>query len=207
VLTSASVTYGNRPPVDVLAGGDRAGATGARERILAAASALFYGVGIRAAGIDRIIAEAGVAKATFYHHFPTKETLVCAYLTDQHERQVQAFAPALLGEDDPGELVVRFFDVVGEVSCGVGFRGCPFVNAAVEYPDRDSAVRRIIADHRRWFHGVLRDLLAAAEHPTPDLAARMLVTLRDGIVVGGQLDNPEEVRATLRPAVLALLSS
>ena len=193
--------------MDVLAGGDRAGTAGARDRILATASALFYGVGIRATGIDRIIAEAGVAKATFYHHFPTKDALVCAYLVDQHERQVQAFAPALLGEDDPGDLVGRVFDLIGEVACGVGFRGCQFVNAAVEYPDRDSAVRRIVADHRRWFHGALRDLLAAAGHPTPDLAARMLVTLRDGIVVGGQIDGADEVRATLRPAVAALLSS
>ena len=166
---------------------------GARARILGTASGLFYTVGIRAVGIDRIIAEAGVAKATFYHHFPTKDALVCAYLTDQHERQVAGLRAADTQERDPVALVVAIFETIGEFACGPGFRGCPFVNAAVEYPDRESTVRRVIADHRQWFSGVLRDLLAASGHADPASAARMLMTLRDGIVVGGQLDDPAEV--------------
>jgi AcrR family transcriptional regulator len=194
------------PPALALTASDLLGSAGARDRILATASVLFYGVGIRATGIDRIIAAAGVAKATFYHHFATKDALVCAYLTDQHERQKAAIAPVLRAGGDPEELILRVFDALGDISCGEGFRGCVFVNAAVEYPDPDSSVRQVIAEHRTWFHGTLRELLAAAGHPDPGGAARLLVTLRDGVVVAGQLDQPEAVRATLRSAVGALVA-
>ncbi|TQS39598.1 TetR/AcrR family transcriptional regulator [Cryptosporangium phraense] len=178
--------------------------TSARDRILDTATALFYADGIRGVGIDRIIAEAGVAKATFYHHFPTKDALVCAYLTGMHDREVAALASVPAGTD-PGELVLFIFDALGELACGPGFRGCAFVNAAVEYPDPASAVRAVVADHRRWFARVLRDQLAAAGHPAPETTARMLVTLRDGVVVGAQLDDPALVRATLRESVTALI--
>jgi AcrR family transcriptional regulator len=190
-----------------LAGAERPSTSGARARILSTASVLFYTVGIRAVGIDRIIAQAGVAKATFYHHFPTKDALVCAYLTDQHERQAAALEPVLSSEATPAELILRIFAALGEMTCGEGFRGCVFVNAAVEYPDRQSPVRQVIAEHRAWFHGVLRDQLAHAGHPDAEAAATMLVVLRDGAVVGGQLDRPEAVRATLGPAVRALIAA
>ncbi|MFG1926102.1 TetR/AcrR family transcriptional regulator [Cryptosporangium sp. NPDC048952] len=175
-----------------------------RDRILATASALFYTVGIRAVGIDRIIAEAGVAKATFYHHFPTKDALVCAYLTDLHDLQAAAFA-TLTSSVDPVDTVLVMFDALGEFTCGPGFRGCAFVNAAVEYPDPVSPVRQVVAEHRRWYADAVRDVLVAAEHPTPDETARMLVMLRDGVVISGQVDDPAEVKATLRAAVTALV--
>ena len=161
----------------------------ARERILGTASVLFYTVGIRAVGIDRIIAEAGVAKATFYHHFPTKDALVCAYLTDVHERQAAAF------------------DALGEFTCGPGFRGCAFVNATVEYPDPSSPVRRVVAEHRQWYADAVRQLLVATDHPTPGETARMLVMLRDGVVISAQVDDPAEVRATLRASAAALVAA
>lgn len=177
-----------------------------RERILGTASVLFYTVGIRAVGIDRIIAEAGVAKATFYHHFPTKEALICAYLTELHERQARALA-ALTAAVDPVDTVLVMFDALGEFACGPGFRGCAFVNAAVEYPDPSSPVRRVVAGHRQWYSDALRDLLNATGHPSPDATARMLVMLRDGVVIGGQVDDPAEVRATVRASVEALVAA
>ena len=144
-----------------------------RDRVLATASVLFYTVGIRAVGIDRIIAEAGVAKATFYHHFPTKDALVCAYLTDLHDRSASAFA-ALASSVEPVDAVLALFDALGEFTCGPGFRGCAFVNAAVEYPDPASPVRAVVAGHRRWYADAVRDVLVAAEHPSPDETARMV---------------------------------
>jgi AcrR family transcriptional regulator len=203
VLTIDSLTLLGQPPGHSPAGSGRP--PSARQRILGTASALFYRVGIRAVGIDRIIAEAGVAKATFYHHFPTKDALVCAYLTDQHDRQEAGLGAAVASGREPVELILAVFDVLGELSCGPGFRGCAFVNAAIEYPDPESPVRRVVAEHRQWFQGVLRTLLVDAGHPEPESGARMLATLRDGIVVGGQLDRPAEVTATLRASVTALL--
>jgi AcrR family transcriptional regulator len=198
VAITGPVTLGAFPAA---AGGQKP----ARERILATASALFYGVGIRAAGIDRIIAEAGVAKATFYHHFPTKDALVCAYLREQDEFERRALAQGMSAHADPARLLEVVFETLGEVLCGAYFRGCPFINAAVEYPDAASPVRKVVAEHREWFFGVLRDLLSAAGHPAPGSGAQMLVMLRDGVAVGGQLDRPEAVRATLSSAVSALV--
>jgi AcrR family transcriptional regulator len=174
----------------------------ARRRVLDAANALFYAEGIHAVGIDRVIAEAGVAKATFYHHFPSKDDLVCAYLKEQDSRIRHATA---LLEVAPEAQIMRLFEVIGEISCGPGFRGCAFVNAAAEYPDHAHPVRQVIAAHRRWFRDLLRGLLAAAQHPDAERTAAMLVLLRDGLVIGGDLDDPAQTRALVRAAVSRVL--
>ncbi|ETK32285.1 TetR/AcrR family transcriptional regulator [Microbispora sp. ATCC PTA-5024] len=183
---------------------ERRAAPPARRRILDTAGNLFYGEGIRAVGIDRIIAEAGVAKATFYHHFPAKDDLVCAYLKEQSDLQ-HGLAEGLRAAERPAEeRLVAVFEAVGEIGCGPGFRGCAFVNASVEYPDPAHPVRQVVAAHRAWFRGLVRDLLAATGHPDPDATAGMLVMLRDGIVVGADLDDAAEVRALVRDAVTRL---
>jgi AcrR family transcriptional regulator len=174
----------------------------ARRRVLDAAGALFYAEGIHAVGIDRVIAEAAVAKATFYHHFPSKDDLVCAYLREQSDLVRSATVPV---GDTPADQVLSVFESIGEFTCGPGFRGCAFVNAAAEYPDPRHPVRVVVADHRAWFRGVLRDLLTAARHPDVERTATMLVLLRDGLVVGGDLDDSMENRALVRENVSRIL--
>jgi AcrR family transcriptional regulator len=173
----------------------------ARRRVLDTADALFYAEGIHAIGIDRIIAEAGVAKATFYHHFPSKDDLVRTYLEEQSAKVRRATVPR--GET-PEDTVLSVFDALGEFACGPGFRGCAFINAAAEYPDPRHPVRQVVADHRAWFHGVLRDLLA--DRPDADRLAGMLMLIRDGLVVGGYLDDPAATHALVRDAVARLLA-
>src|SRR3954469_7077118 len=95
----------------------------ARRRVLDAAGRLFYAEGIHAVGIDRVIAEAAVAKATFYHHFPSKDDLVCAYLQEQRDLVRQATVP---DGDTHVERILSVFDALGEFTCGPGFRGCAF---------------------------------------------------------------------------------
>jgi AcrR family transcriptional regulator len=191
-VTTRTLTSGPPPPHK----------SPARRRVLDAANALFYAEGIHAVGIDRIIAEAAVAKATFYHHFPSKDDLVCAYLQEQDSRIRRATA---LRDVAPEAHIMRLFEVIGEISCGPGFRGCAFVNAAAEYPDHAHPVRQVIAAHRRWFRDLLRELLVAARHPDAERTAAMLVLLRDGLVVGGDLDDPAETRALVRAAVTRVL--
>jgi AcrR family transcriptional regulator len=169
----------------------------ARRRVLDAANALFYAEGIHAVGIDRVIADAAVAKATFYHHFPSKDELVCAYLREQDARVREALSPS--------DGAVALFDVIGEFACGPGFRGCAFINAAAEYPDAAHPVRQVIAEHRRWFHELLRDLLSRTGHPDADRTARMLMMLRDGLVIGGDLDDLEHTGPLLRDALTRVL--
>jgi AcrR family transcriptional regulator len=175
----------------------------ARRRVLEAALALFYAEGIHTVGIDRVIAEAGVAKATFYHHFPSKEDLVCAYLAEQDSRIRQASLPRDVA---PEAQIMTLFEVLGEISCGPGFRGCAFINAAAEYPDPAHPVRRVIAAHRRWFRGLLHELLVAAGHPDAERTSAMLVLLRDGLVIGGDLDDLADPRPLLREAVARILA-
>jgi AcrR family transcriptional regulator len=177
----------------------------ARRRILDTAGALFYAEGIHTVGIDRVIAEAGVAKATFYHHFPSKDELVRAYLQEQSDHLQATTVPR---GDTPQERILSVFDDLGDLICGPGFRGCAFVNAAAEYPDPGHPVRRVVAEHRTWFHGLLRGLLTEAGRPPAeaDRTATMLVMLRDGLVIAGDLDDPAATRALAREAVTRLLA-
>lgn len=177
----------------------------ARRRLLDTASRLFYAEGVHAVGIDRVIAEAGVAKATFYKHFPSKDDLVRAYVEEQD--QLGRAAAAALADEPPGTQVVALFARYGDAARDPGYRGCPFINAAAEYPDPASPVRQAIADHRRWLRGLLRDLLAADGHPDPTRTADLLVVLADGLLVSGELDDPARVRALGREAVARLLAT
>jgi AcrR family transcriptional regulator len=169
------------------------GTSAARERLLETATELFYREGIHSVGVDRIIGEAGVTRATFYRHFPSKEDLVEAYLGVEDAAIRGAFDAARYITDDPRQLV-------GLVSAGLGddvarrhTRGCPFINAAAEYPDPASGVRRTVSTHREWFRGELEALLTAAEVDDPLNAAGQLVLLRDAAMVGGYLDGWDRV--------------
>ncbi|MQY28362.1 TetR/AcrR family transcriptional regulator [Nocardia aurantia] len=176
----------------------------ARRRILDVARGLFYREGIRAVGVDRIIAEAGVAKATFYHHFSSKDQLVCAYLDEV--AQLERTAVAGFTELPPLRRLQAVFDRIAEIGCGPDFHGCMYINAAAEYPDAGHPVRAVIDDQRRWFRELLRELLIELNHPDPDAAVGMLVFVRDGIMVGSNLDDTASVRARTRDAVGRLLA-
>ncbi len=171
------------------------GGSAARARLLAAASELFYREGIHSVGVDRIIAESGVTRATFYRHFPGKEDLVEAYLgvEDENIRAALAQGEAAAG-GDPGALVHAVIEGLAEDIARHHTRGCPFINAAAEYPDPASGVRQAVDRHRAWFRGELERLLAAAGAADHVMATRELVLLRDAAMVGGYLDGWERVR-------------
>lgn len=170
------------------------GASVARERLLHAASALFYREGIHAVGVDRVLAEAGVTRATFYRYFPSKEDLVRAYLGVEDATIRAAFARAGERSEDPGVLLGLVIDGLSDDIDRLHTRGCPFINAAAEYPDPGSGVRSDVAAHRAWFRSTLEGLLTAAEVEDPADAAAQLVLLRDAAMVGGYLDGWERVR-------------
>ncbi|TWP53386.1 TetR/AcrR family transcriptional regulator [Lentzea tibetensis] len=174
--------------------------TSPRERLVETASRLFYAEGIHAVGVDRLVTEAGVTRATFYRHFPAKDDLVVEYLRAEHQKVRSGVDGAKLGRSAKDALIA-IVDFVADSTCGEGFRGCPFINAAAEYPDPDHAVRRMIDEHRRWFRQELRKLAEEFGHPDPDYAAGVLVLLRDGALQSGELDDPEVVRRTLQRAI------
>jgi AcrR family transcriptional regulator len=175
----------------------------ARRRLLDTATRLFYAEGIRAVGIDRIIAEAGVAKATFYKHFPSKDELVVAYIEEQ-DRLGRA-GVAALPKQPPREMIAAIMGRISDAVIAGGWRGCPFLNAAAEYPDPTSPVRQAIDARRVWYHDSLRDLLAADGDPDPSVTASLLVALSDGLLESAYLDDPESVPALVREALARLL--
>jgi AcrR family transcriptional regulator len=179
------------------------GASAARRRLLDTATRLFYAEGIRAVGIDRIIAEAGVAKATFYNHFPSRDDLVLAYVEELDRLGRQA--TAALPEQEPRARIAAILGRISQAAVAGDYRGCPFLNAAAEYTDPESPVRRAVAARRAWYHRLLEDLLAADGDPDPSTTASLLVAMSDGLLEFAYLDGPEGIPALVDQALDRLL--
>ncbi|WP_106815544.1 TetR/AcrR family transcriptional regulator [Microbacterium timonense] len=166
--------------------------TTARQRLLDAATDLFYNEGIHSVGVDRIIEEAGVTRATMYKQFAGKEGLVLAYLEGEDRALRGLFAQAGEASDDPAVLLDLVVAGIEQDIRDRHTRGCPFINAAAEYPG-EGPVRDLIAEHREWFRETLRQLAEGAGLRDPDAVAASLVLLRDAALVGGYLDGQERV--------------
>jgi len=176
-----------------------------RARILAAASTLFYAQGIRATSADRVIAEVGITKVTFYRHFRTKSDLVVAYLEAQGSLERDWMERIRCQGDPVGSLRALAADI-GAVSCSPGFRGCAFINAAAEFSDPDDAVRATVATHREWMLGEFADVAAEAGVPDAETVARQLMILRDGAMVSGYLGEPSAVADSLGAAFASIIT-
>jgi AcrR family transcriptional regulator len=155
----------------------------ARERILATAGRLFHDNGIRATGIDSLIVQAGVAKATFYHHFASKDDLVEAWLRHPRTRwfdhvraQAEASGPA------PRDEILLFFEGVAEWLQTDGFRGCPYANTAVEITDPAHPARQIVREYLEEIGAYFRDLLASAGYVESDVLGPELEALLAGSI-------------------------
>ncbi|MEV8436743.1 helix-turn-helix domain-containing protein [Actinosynnema sp. NPDC051121] len=178
----------------------------ARSRLLATASRLFYSEGLHSVGIDRIVSEASVTRATLYRHFPSKDDLLVAYLNEA-DRAIRAQTSAALTEDLSAEDAVRA--VAGSIADGIrssGFRGCAFLNAAAEYPDPDHPVHQAVVEHRQWFLRTVTDLLTRTGATAPEPAARHFVMLRDGAMAAGCLSDPAPICETFLLGVEELLA-
>jgi AcrR family transcriptional regulator len=177
----------------------------ARTRLVQAAGDLFYAEGVRNVPVERILDQAQVTRSTMYRYFTTKEDLVVAYLEEEDARIRGLFADAAAAARTPEDLVQVFVDTITHDICQRGFRGCPFMNAGVEYSDASHPVRRAVQAHRSWFQTELGRVLEAGGHPQAKLAARTLVALRDGSMMGGYLDDRDEVIAALSWAVTVIV--
>lgn len=179
----------------------------ARERILETAFRLFYARGIRAVGVDLLIAESGVAKATFYKHFGAKDDLVLAYLDRVDEIWTgQLRAAAQAAGPDPADQLVGLFDALGTACRREGYRGCAFINAAAEAAPGTPVHERTVT-HKRTVRSWLRDLAAAAAASDPDTLARQLSLLLDGGLADGALAADPDVPAAARAAARILVES
>ncbi|PUB22287.1 TetR family transcriptional regulator [Promicromonospora sp. AC04] len=178
-----------------------------RDRILDAATELFYSQGIRAVSADKIIERAGITKVTFYRHFRTKDTLVVAYLERQAAWERAALDGVRESAGDAAEAFRRFAAGIGSAICRPGFRGCSFINAAAEYADPDSPVRKVVAEHRAWYRESFTAMLAQLDVADAEQAADELMMLRDGAMLSGYLGEPSRVGDALERAIFAVIDA
>jgi AcrR family transcriptional regulator len=176
----------------------------ARDRLLAAAEELFYGEGINTVGIDRIIERAGVAKASLYDTFGSKEELIRSYLSARHEARRKRLTEGLERFATPREKLLGVFDIQGEVYRSQSFRGCPFVRASAEVK-AGSAGQLVCDESRGWLRSLFIELAKEAGVRDAATLADKLMLLYDGAAVSAQMDKSQTSGDSARDVAELLL--
>jgi AcrR family transcriptional regulator len=174
-----------------------------RERILRTAHDLFYRDGVRATGIDRVIAESGVAKVTFYRQFPSKDDLILAFLDHRHERWMAWFVDALARH---GGTPAAIAPALAEWLRSADYRGCAFLNSVGELAAALPAVLDVTRRHKLDMAAAVTRLMRPA--PGRARTARALALAIDGAIVQAQyLDSPDAALESLAFVAKALEKS
>lgn len=179
-----------------------------RERLLATASDLFYRQGVRAVGVDLVVEAAGVAKTSLYRHFRTKDDLIAAFLQREDADfwgQWDRVAAAHAG-DAAAELSAHI-DWIAERVARPGYRGCPQLNVAAEFPDAAHPARQVALAHKQELRRRLRGLSAGLGVADPDTLAGQLTVLINGAFVSGQVLSAAEASGLLHAAADALVAA
>jgi AcrR family transcriptional regulator len=177
----------------------------ARRRILDTAFDLFYREGVRAVGVDRIVAESGVAKMTLYKHFPSKDELILAVIQEQDER-----AQAKLQRDldaratEPRARLLALFDVLDAWLHAPGYCGCIFQNTSIALADRDHAAQAAVEHYKRGFRSTVSELVEAAR--LPERLSDELVLLFEGAYVVSHVEGNRDAAQTARRVAEQLIA-
>jgi AcrR family transcriptional regulator len=170
----------------------------ARERILDTAYDLFSRHGIRAVGIDRIIATSGVAKMSLYRHFRSKDALVLAFLQEREKRWTLEWLHSEVtsrAEDGAGRMLA-IFDVFDEWFRQPDFEGCSFINVLLEFTELEHPIRRATTEHLATIRGLVREFAERAGMADPDAVARQWhILMKGSIVAAGEGDREAARRA------------
>ena len=161
------------------AGSGEAG-EGVAERLLSTACDLFYREGIHAVGIQRLIEEAGVAKASLYAHYASKDDVVAAYLARRSETMRAQVEDAFVGVTTPREKLAALWALAGNWATCEKFRGCPFQNSAGELAEDAHPAKAVIADHYAWLRSVMDSLAREAGDADPERLGGALLALLNG---------------------------
>jgi AcrR family transcriptional regulator len=179
----------------------------ARDRLLAAADELFYGEGVHVVGIDRIVERAGVAKASLYSIFGSKDELVRAYLENHFRQRQTGIGNILAAHDTPRERLLGIFGELEAALEGSEFRGCRFISAGAEARPGDAS--EVVADrYRAWLRSLFIQLAQAAGATDATAVGRQLSLLYDGAAVAARMDQDRRGAATaVHHAAAALLDA
>jgi AcrR family transcriptional regulator len=179
---------------------------GIRERILGTASALFYANGVRAVGMEEIVARSGIAKTTIYRHFPTKDVLIEAFLKREDEEFWQQWDAVISGLSGP-HAIDALCEWIGSRVQRDGYRGCPQINAAAEFADVAHPSRAVA--HRHKEEMCRRLTLLCEQGGIPDAAdtAMQLALLFDGAFMSGDRLKSRDAATLLKEAARKLLGN
>ena len=176
----------------------------ARRRLLDAAAELFYAEGVQSVGIDRVIERAGVAKASLYHSFRSKDELVGAYLAERGESILGRMDDRVAGYDTPRERLLAVFETQAASIRRASYHGCPFAAAASEAKS-DSLTQEQVDLYRSRLRGRLTELSTATGVCDPAALALQLHFLYDGAAQSARLDDDREAAARAVYAAAAAL--
>ncbi len=179
-----------------------------RERLLETASNLFYQQGVRAVGVDLVVEKAGVAKTSLYRHFRTKDDLVAAFL----EREDKDFwgtwdKVSQVNVGDPKRELEAHLNWIGERVNRPGYRGCPQINVAAEFPEAEHPARKVAAAHKAELRRRLHELAEQLGSMRPAELAGQLALLINGAFVSSQMFDAGEAKPLLQRAASALLQA
>jgi AcrR family transcriptional regulator len=178
----------------------------ARERLLAAADELFYEGGTHAVGIDRVIERAGVAKASLYDNFGSKEELIRAYLLARQEVRKARITARLERYDTPRERLLGVFDGLGEIMAEPRFRGCAFQRAGAE-SNPGGAVKAVCVEARVWTRELFASLARDAGARHPEELAQQFMLLYDGALVSAHMEGGMHPALAARAAAALMLDT
>jgi AcrR family transcriptional regulator len=180
----------------------------ARDRILSAASELFYMHGVNGVGIDAVVERAGVAKASLYGNFRGKDDLVRAVLEAANQRDIALYGSVMeAAGSDPRDRVDALFEAIDTLSARPEFRGCAFVNAGLALPDPAHPAHEVIKRHKRRLRDLLIDEIEGLALTDPATTADTLLLLIDGALTAGALRPDEHPALRARDAAHALLDA
>jgi AcrR family transcriptional regulator len=176
-----------------------------RERLLAAADELFYEEGVHTVGIERVLERAGVAKASLYSTFGSKQELVRAYLAGRQEARRERINQRIARLDSPRAKLIAIFELLVERAESSNFRGCAFVNANAASPG--SKTPPVCLDARGWLRSLFMELAREAGARAPEQLAQRLALLYDGAMVGAQMEHDGVAANTARDLATALIDA
>jgi AcrR family transcriptional regulator len=178
-----------------------------RERLLQAADHLFYEEGVSSVGIDRILKESDVARASLYSTYGSKDQLLRAYLQNRSHGWQAVVAEALPTRwDSARDRIVGIFEMLTEWFEAPGYRGCPFINASAEAAP-SLVIQDVRDDHRAWVRALFIGLARDAGARDPEALSAQLVLLYDGSMAGAQLDRSAEPGRAAQCAAAVLLKA
>jgi AcrR family transcriptional regulator len=188
--------------------GIRAVPKNARDRLIDTAINLFYDHGFHVIGLDRILAETGVTKTTFYKHFDSKDDLIVAAIERRDEWETTARNRAIkkLAGKDPVKQMLALFDVLDLWFNDPEFKGCIFITAAVEFPDPRDPAHQAAAAYKKNARDYIRDLAKKAGAPDPETFADLYATIFEGTIILRHIHHNNHAAKTAKPLAEALIA-